>query len=120
MEAFLENLYKTAALYPYRPAVVDRDGTRITTYRDLLTAAGRINAWLRKNNLGREDVIAIHFPKSMEYLAARIGIMMAGCAWVGLEDLMGKERIMYVIRDSGSKAVINGEIWSEAMQLPPP
>ncbi len=119
METFLEKLYKTAALYPSRPAVVDRDGTRITTYRDLLTAAGRINAWLRKNNLGREDVIAIHFPKSMEYHAARIGIMMAGCAWVGLEDLMGKERITYVIHDSGSKAVINGEIWSEAMQLPP-
>ena len=119
MESFLEKLYKTAALYPTRPAVVDRDGTRVTTYQELLTAAGRINAWLRKKNLGREDVIAIYFPKSMEYIAARIGIMMAGCAWVGLEDLMGKERIQYVIHDSGSKAVINEKIWSEAMQLTP-
>ncbi|MBQ1809324.1 MAG: anion permease, partial [Selenomonas sp.] len=74
------------------------------------------NAWIRAHGLGRESVSAIYFPKCMEYVATRIGIIMAGSAWVGLEDLMGKERIAFVIRDSGCKAVFDQEKWSEAMQ----
>ena len=30
-------------------------------------------------------------------MAARLGIIMAGCAWVGLEDLMGKERMAMIL-----------------------
>ena len=36
---FLMNLQKTAATYPDRLAVVDREGKRTTTYRELYTAA---------------------------------------------------------------------------------
>ena len=119
MIAFLKDFYETSKNFPDRPAIVDRDGTRVTTYRELFAAALKVNAWLRKHNLGREDVIAIYFPKSMEYIATRIGIMMSGGAWVGLDDIMGKERINFVIRDSGCKVIFNKEKWAEAMLLPP-
>ena len=48
-------------------------------------------------------------------MAARLGIIMAGCAWVSLEDLMGKERMAFVIRDSGCRVVFDREKWEEAM-----
>lgn len=117
MIPFLQNFLKTVEAEPDRAAVVDRDGTRVTTYRELCSCALRVNAWIRAHGLGRESVSAIYFPKCMEYVATRIGIIMAGSAWVGLEDLMGKERIAFVIRDSGCKAVFDREKWSEAMQL---
>ena len=119
MIEFLNILQETAAMHPDRPAVVDRDGTRTTTYRELFAAALRVNAWLRNHGIGREDVTAIYFPKSMEYIATRIGVMMSGGAWVGLEDIMGKDRIDFVIRDSRCKVVFNEGKWAEAMLLPP-
>ncbi len=116
---FIKNFIKTANEYPDRPAVIDHDGTRITTYSELLAATLRVNAWLRNHGLGREDISAIYFPKSMEYIATRIGIMMSGGAWVGLEDLMGKERIDFVIQDSKCKVVFDEKIWSEVVALSP-
>lgn len=117
MIPFLQHFLKTVEAEPDRAAVVDRDGTRVTTYRELCSCALRVNAWIRAHGLGRESVSAIYFPKCMEYVATRIGIIMAGSAWVGLEDRMGKERIAFVIRDSGCKAVFDREKWSEAMQF---
>ncbi len=116
---FLKALIETANKYPDRPAVIDHDGTRITTYSELLDVAFRVNAWLREKGLGREDISAIYFTKSMEYIACRIGIMMSGGAWVGLEDLMGKERIDYVIKDSKCKVVFDEKIWAQAIKLEP-
>ena len=94
MIPFLQNFLKTVEAEPDRAAVVDRDGTRVTTYRELCSCALRVNAWIRAHGLGRESVSAIYFPKCMEYVATRIGIIMAGSAWVGLEDLME----MYVVK----------------------
>ena len=116
MIPFLQNFLKTAEAEPDRTAVVDRDGKRVTSYRERCSCALRVNAWIRAHGLGRESVSAIYFPKCMEFVATRIGIIMAGSAWVGLEDLMGKERMRFVIRDSGCKAVFDQEKWSEAMQ----
>ena len=119
MITFLLELCRTVRDFPERPAVVDRDGTRVTTYQELSTAAKRVNAWLRNRGIGREDVCAIHLPRSMEYIAARLGIMMCGAASISLEDLMGKDRIEYVIRDSACRVVLDEEKWAEAMLLPP-
>ena len=119
MITFLQNLSKTVEDVPQRAAVVDRDGLRITTYEELFTYAKKVNAWLRNNDIGREDVCAIYFSRGVEYIAVRIGIMMAGAASVGLEDLMGKDRIDYVIKDSRCRVVFDQEKWDEAMALMP-
>ena len=116
IDDFLRIFLDTVRMEPDRPALVDLDGKRVTSYRELCSCAYRVNAWIRAHGLGRESVSAIYLPRGMEYIATRIGIMMAGSAWVGLEDLMGKERINFVIRDSGCKTVFDKEKWEEAMQ----
>ena len=78
MVQFLENLLITAKEYPDRTAVVDHDGNRTTTYRELVEKACRDNAWLRSKQIGREQVAALYFPKGVEYIAARLGIIMSG------------------------------------------
>ena len=119
MTEFIRNLKYTAERVPDRIAVFDHDGARTTSYRELFAHACRVNAWLRAHGLGREDVVGIRFPKGMEIIASRIGVMMAGAAWVILEDLMGEERIRYVIGDCGCKAVFDMEKWQEAAALEP-
>ncbi len=115
---FIERLKKNAEQYPDRVAVVDRDGARSTTYRDLFNCAMRVNRYLQDRGIGKEDTVGIYYPKGMEYIATRIGVMMAGAAWVALEDLMGKERIDYVIKDCGCALVMREAEWEEAMKLP--
>ena len=119
MTDFIERLQTLAALHPDRTAVVDRDGMRHTTYRQLYENAMKVNAWLKAKDIGREDVVAIYFKKGMEYIAVRIGIIMAGAAWVALEDFMGKERIDFIVADCDSKVVFDMEKWNEAMLLAP-
>ncbi len=118
MITFLSELIKTAKEVPDRPAVVDMDGKRSTTYKELIMYAKKVNAWLKSRGIGREDVCAIYLQRGVEYIAVRIGIMMAGACCVNLEDLMGRQRIDFVIRDCGCKAVFDKEKWEEAMSLP--
>ncbi|MBQ7544246.1 MAG: AMP-binding protein [Synergistaceae bacterium] len=115
MIEFLEIFIAAVKEHPDRPAVVDRDGTRTTTYAELYSCAFKVNNWLRTHGIGREDVAAIYFPKGLEYIAARIGIMMSGAAWLGLEDIMGRDRIDFAVHDSGCKVVFDMEKWNEAM-----
>ena len=115
---FIERLKKTAKEHPERIAVVDRDGMRSTSYRELFDYAMRVNQYLQDRGIGKEDTVGIYYPKGMEYIATRIGIMMAGAAWVALEDLMGKERIDYVINDCRCVLVMSGREWEEAMEFP--
>ncbi len=105
---FIERLKKTVSEHPDRIAVVDRDGMRSTSYKDIFDYAMRVNHYLQEKGIGREDTVGIYYPKGMEFIATRIGIMMAGAAWVALEDLMGKERIDYVIKDCGRVLVMSG------------
>ena len=119
MSEFIQSLQDTAERFPDRIAVFDHDGARSTSYRELFEHACRVNAWLRSRGLGREDVIGIYYPKGMELIATRIGVIMAGAAWVILEDLMGEDRIRYVIGDCGCKAVFDMESWNEAAAMEP-
>ncbi len=114
---YIKRLKNTAEQYPDRIAIVDRDGMRSTSYRELLCYAGRVNRYLRNRGIGKEDTVAIYFPKGMEYIATRIGVMMAGAAWVALEDLMGKERIDYVVNDCNCILIMRDREWEEAMSL---
>ena len=114
---YIDRLTNTAENYPDRIAIVDRDGLRSTSYRELLGYAMKVNHYLRSKGIGKEDTVGIYYPKGMEYIATRIGVMMAGAAWVALEDLMGKERIDYVINDCKCVLVMSGKEWKEAMDV---
>ena len=65
MIRFFKYLRETVEKDPDRPAVVDRDGMRTTTYGQLYESALKVKDWLLKSGIGREDVTAIYFPKGI-------------------------------------------------------
>jgi acyl-coenzyme A synthetase/AMP-(fatty) acid ligase len=99
-----------------RIAVVDQDGERSTTYRQFYENCKKVNAYLRKKGIETEDTVAIHVPRGMEYMAVRVGVIMAGAAWVSLEDMMGPERIAFVMKDCNCKLEFTMQCWEEAMR----
>ncbi|ACX76020.1 AMP-dependent synthetase and ligase [Fibrobacter succinogenes subsp. succinogenes S85] len=106
-------------LFSERIAVVDHDGERNTTYRQFYENSKKVNAYLRKKGIGSEDSVAIHVPRGMEYMAIRVGVIMAGAAWVSLEDMMGVERIAFVKKDCNCKLEFTMQYWEEAMKEVP-
>ncbi len=63
-------------------AVVDQNGQRQTTYKELFTMACRVASYLQKKNYQPHSFIGICLPTSMEYVASEIGIWLAGHAIV--------------------------------------
>ena len=74
-------------------AVVDQNGQRQTTYKDLFTMACRVTGYLQKKNYPPHSFLGISLPTSMEYVAAEIGIWLAGHAIVPMGDKYPKDRI---------------------------
>ena len=119
MIPFLEKLAHRIDLHPDRAAVVDRRGKRETSYRELGEISDRIAAYLIEKGMGAEDVVVIRCDRSVEYVAAYLGIMKAGAAWVGVEEMMGEERIQYILKDSQACLVFDHDAFEEAMGAAP-
>ena len=99
---FLKSFYSQVQKNPGRAAVVDRGGERRTSYAELAEVSARLATWLLKQGIGREKLVAIRVPRGLDFIACRIAAMMVGGAWVGVEEMMGAERIEYIIKDSGA------------------
>ena len=90
-------------------AVVDQNGQRQTTYKELFTMACRVTGYLQKKNYPPHSFIGISLPTSMEYVAAEIGIWLAGHAIVPMGDKYPKDRIDYIMGHCEASLLINFE-----------
>ena len=100
-------------------AVVDQNGQRQTTYKDLFIMARRVAGYLQQKNYPPHSFIGISLPTSMEYVAAEIGIWLAGHAIVPMGDKYPKDRIDYIMHHCESPLLINNEIIQAMMKAEP-
>ena len=100
-------------------AVVDQNGQRQTTYKDLFIMACRVAGYLQQKNYPPHSFIGICLPTSMEYLASQIGIWLAGHAIVPMGDKYPKDRIDYIMHHCESPLLINDEVIQEMMKAEP-
>lgn len=100
-------------------AVVDQNGQRQTTYKELFTMACRVAGYLQKKNYHPHSFIGICLPTSMEYVASEIGIWLAGHAIVPMGDKYPKDRIEYIMHHCESPLLINDEVIQAMMKTEP-
>ena len=100
-------------------AVVDQNGQRHTTYKELFTMACRVAGYLQQKNYPPHSFIGICLPSSMEYVAAEIGIWLAGHAIVPMGDKFPKDRIEYIIHHCESPLLINEDVIQAMMKTEP-
>ena len=93
---YLEPLWAAFGEFADYPAIVDRDGSRSTSYAQLKEAVGRTVAWLREKRIEPGSFVPIVMPTGMEYYAAEIGIWMAGHSAVLVGTAFPPERIAYI------------------------
>ncbi len=99
------DMFREAAFaYPDHTAVVYRD-VRIS-YKELDELTDRIGGYLAGKGLGAEDPVAILIPRC-EYMAvASLGVLKAGCAYQPLDPTYPKERLQFMLEDSGARLLI--------------
>jgi tyrocidine synthetase-3 len=95
-----------AERFPTRTAVVSGD-TRVT-YAALRADARRIAARLQKHGAGVGDIVAVHMERSHELIAAILGTLLAGAAYLPLDPSSPASRLEDILRDSRAKYLIAG------------
>ncbi len=100
-------------------AIYDRDGSRCCTYGDFYVLSRRVASYIKKNGIAPGSYVGILLPKSIEFLAAELGIWFAGCASVPLGISYPQERIEYIKKNCDSPLIITSDMWGEIIDYEP-
>jgi amino acid adenylation domain-containing protein len=92
------------AARPDAPAVVWDGGA--LTYRELDRQAGRIARRLRRLGVGPESRVALYLERSPEMVAAVLGVLKAGGAYLPIEPSYPRERLDLLLEDAAPAAIV--------------
>ena len=92
---------------PDKVAVVACDKT--LTYKELNEEANRIAHSLIEKGIGRGDIVAFMLPRRSYLITTMLGILKSGAAYMPIDPDYPRERIEYMLEDSGAKFCVTKE-----------
>lgn len=95
---------KQAVKTPKKAAVTAADKT--LTYEELNEEANKIANALIEKGIGVGDIVAFMLPRKSFLIAAMLGILKAGAAYMPVDPDYPQSRIDYMLSDSGAKYLI--------------
>lgn len=96
---------KQASLMPRNTALI-YNGVRLD-YKCLNEWANQIAWYLIKLDIRPEMVVAVEVGRSLGVIPAILGIMKAGCAYLPVIAEQPKERLFFMLKDSGVEVIIS-------------
>jgi len=90
--------------HPERIAIIDRE-TKIS-YKDLMIRAGEVAGELINRDVKPGSLVGVCMNRTWELIAALIGVMQAGCAYVPLDPAYPQDRVKYMLEHSRAVATI--------------
>lgn len=115
---FFERIRERVRTHPDREAI--RSGGLRLTYGELDRRASAIAAELGRRGVGPEVVVGVSANRSPDLLAALLGVLYAGGAYVALQPDLPEERLQYMCVDSGAVAVLCDSSGAQAADWPVP
>ncbi|MFC5065123.1 non-ribosomal peptide synthetase [Actinomycetospora atypica] len=91
------------------PAVVgeDLDGATVSwTYAELDERSGRVATALRARGLGPGDVVGVALPRTPDLVAALVGVLRAGAAYLPLDPDYPADRLRFTVADAAVRVVL--------------
>src|SRR5204863_5259252 len=76
------------------------------SYRELDERANRLAHHLRSLGAGPGGLVAVCMNRSAEMVVAVMGVLKAGAAYVPLDPAYPKERLSFLLRDTGTVALV--------------
>lgn len=101
----MQIFHETALKFPDKTAV--SSDIESITYKELEEQSNKIAAFLESRGTKKEDIIAVFADRSVKTIAAIIGILKSGAAYLPVDVLYPDERIKYLIEKGTAKFVIN-------------
>ncbi len=98
---------------PEKVAVVS--GNTQTTYGELDEKANRIAAYLQQQGIGKGDRVGLSLQRSPNLIAALLGILKSGAAYVPLDANYPQERLDFMIRDAEIAVLISEKALQPAL-----
>jgi amino acid adenylation domain-containing protein len=89
-------------------ATAARCGGRQWTYDELNRRANRIAWTLLAAGRSREDIVAVTAARNLNWLAAVLGILKAGCAYLPVDPTLPPARITAMLDRSGCQTILAG------------
>jgi amino acid adenylation domain-containing protein len=86
-------------------ALVFKD--RQITYKEINERANQIAGVLREESVRPDDIVGIMVRRSPQMIAGILGILKAGAAYLPLDPDYPRERIKYMLQDSGVKILLS-------------
>ncbi|MFI9257299.1 amino acid adenylation domain-containing protein [Streptomyces sioyaensis] len=105
--SLVDLIARTVAAHPDRPAVVD--GPVTWTYAQLAAASDRIAGVLAHRGAGPGDRVGVLLDRGTEQIAALLGVLKTGAAYVPLDPTHPAERLALALGDSGARLVLTQE-----------
>ncbi|MFD9909470.1 amino acid adenylation domain-containing protein, partial [Streptomyces sp. NPDC059063] len=90
---------------PDAPAVDSDDG--VWSYADLDARANRIAHWLTARGIGPEQPVAVALPRGADQVAAALGVLKAGAAYMPVDLDYPADRITYMVTDAAPAVLLS-------------
>ena len=116
-ECCLHHLFEEQArLTPDAVAMV-WNGTSYS-YQFLNERANQLARYLRSQGVAMESRVVLCMERSLEMVTALLGILKAGAAYVPMDPLYPRERLGFMIQDSGAQLLLTQQRFIENFQRP--
>lgn len=107
-QSVIDKITEVAERHPGKTAIMTSDGETIS-YAMLLNKAQRIASSLRDAGMSRGQFVGIMCHPGIPMVAAMMGAVYAGCAYVPLDPKFAKGRLNHMIEDSSASIILTGE-----------
>jgi len=86
-------------------------------YRELNEKSNRLSQWLKEKGVGPDTIVGIKVKRSVEMIIAFLGILKAGGAYLPIDEEYPRERIDYMLKDSGTAIFLTaGDVGPKHLQ----
>ena len=102
---FIHQFIELQALQRPSATAVVFEGERLT-YAELNARANQLAHWLQSAGAGRDALVAICAERSFEMVAGLLGILKAGAAYVPLDPGYPKDRLAWMLHDTGAPVLL--------------
>ncbi len=94
--------------YLERAAVVDCDGKRVTTYRELLLLASDAARKLKSAGVKRGGAVIVQTGRTRDFLAAELGAFLVGAAAIPALESYPEKRVAMIAENAGGAFLARG------------
>ena len=119
MSLLTTRLCQTFERHSDKILLTDNFSGRSLTGKELLDHSGRIAAALNAKGAGKGSIVPIILPRCLDYVAAEIGALRAGCGYAPILPEYPQDRIDYIINDCKAPVIIDEAFIREAEKYEP-